>query len=60
MISGTTRATSSLANSACAISGGSDVALPIPRPNSNTPINNSWILVPAAASNAMDPAICTP
>ncbi|WP_208021394.1 hypothetical protein, partial [Paracoccus versutus] len=36
-ISGTTRATSARVNSCCAISGGSEVALPIPNPKSAMP-----------------------
>ena len=41
-ISATARCTSSLTNSTWAISGGSDVALPKPTPNSTTPSQQQW------------------
>ena len=40
-MSATTRGTSSLTNSTCAISGGIEVALPMPSPNSSTPSSSS-------------------
>ena len=46
-ISETTRCTSAFGNSCCAIKGGMEVALPIPNPNSNTPVIRSGALVPA-------------
>ena len=58
-INGTTRWASALLNSTCAISGGSDVVLPMPAPNSSTPATSSTTSVPAANSSATDPAICT-
>ena len=59
-ISATTRGTSSFTNSTCAISGGSEVALPIPSPNSSTPSEQQRHVRPAAARiSTSAPAICT-
>lgn len=58
-ISGTTRAASSRANSACAIKGGSEVALPMPAPNSSTPAHTAQAWSTASISTS-EPAICAP
>ena len=49
-ISGTTRAVADGENSCCAISGGKDVALPMPSPNSAIPRNSQRSPSPAARS----------
>lgn len=56
-ISGTTRAASSFTNSTWAISGGSDVTLPMPAPNNATPRSSSGTSLPPEASSASEPAL---
>ena len=56
-IVGTTRDTSSLTNSTCAMSGGSEVALPIPNPNRTMPSKSSGTVLPAASRKVSDPPI---
>ncbi|MNT87966.1 hypothetical protein D3C72_2284500 [compost metagenome] len=57
-ISGTTRRLSSRANSVCAISGGKDVALPMPEPNKITPSHTAHVWS-AASISVSEPKICT-
>ena len=48
MMAGAARALSSFVNSTCAMSGGSDVPLPIPNPRSTTPRNSRSMVSPPA------------